>query len=60
MKTPTTIRGYFSLMKKIELIDPTDLVGYDDLPQEIKDDISELSGNISNTVFSWHTNEVTK
>jgi len=53
MKTPTTIKGYISLIRKIELIGPQSLKGFEKLSEEDKEILSYMSGEISN-----HINEI--
>ena len=50
MKTPKTIKGYLSLIEKIEAIHIPSLKGYDDLNKEQRFDISKLSGQITNII----------
>jgi len=50
MKKPTTIRGYISLMRKIEKFTVSDLKGFDKLSEKTKDDLGYLLGSISNIV----------
>lgn len=50
MKEPKTIKGYISMMKKIELMIPSCMNGFDDLPKDIQDDLNELSAAISNRI----------
>lgn len=50
MKKPTTIKGYINLIRKIELIDPSSLKGYEKLPKNTKNEIGRLSAEISNII----------
>lgn len=49
-KEPRTIKGYISLIKKIELIDPSSLKGFDKLSLEYQEILSFLSVDISNYI----------
>ena len=50
MKSPKTIKGYISLIKKIEKIIPSELDGFDDLNDYTQDLLTELSAAISNRI----------
>jgi len=50
LEKPKTIRGYVNLIRKIELIDPSALKGYEKLSKKTKDEIGKLSAEISNIV----------
>ena len=50
MKSPKTIKGYISLIKKIEKIPPSFLEGFDDLDDYTQDLIAELYAAISNRI----------
>lgn len=53
MENPKTVKGYISLIRKIELISPSELKGFDNLPEEYREILSYLSADISN-----HINEI--
>ena len=48
MRDPKTIKGYISLMRQVEMIIPYMLKGHDELPQNDKDILDDLSCSISN------------
>jgi hypothetical protein len=50
MEKPKTIKGYITMMRKIETFTVSDLKGFDKLSQETKDNLGELLGSISNIV----------
>ena len=49
-KNPKTIKGYISLIRKIELIDPKSLKGFDLLPKDEQEIIGILDADISNQI----------
>ena len=49
MNKPQTIKGLFSLLKKLELLD-YHVKGIDELPEKIRGDLFKLSADISNIV----------
>lgn len=50
MKKPKTIKGYISLMRKIEKFTVSDLKGFNELSDQTKEDLGNLLGSISNIV----------
>ena len=54
MKEPKTIKGYIKLIRNIEKIAVSTLKGYDDLNQEQKNILSEISGQISNNINEYN------
>lgn len=59
MKQPQTVKGLFSLLKKLELLD-YHVKGFDELPKEIKDNILKLSSDISNIVNEFENLQLRK
>ncbi len=53
MYEPTTVKGFITLMRRIELMIPESLKGFDDLSEDDKQYIRDMSSEISN-----HINEV--
>lgn len=54
MKEPKTIKGYIKLIRNIEKIAVNTLKGYDNLNQEQKNILSEISGQISNNINEYN------
>lgn len=54
MKEPKTIKGYIKLIRNIEKIAVSTLKGYDNLNQEQKNILSEISGQISNNINEYN------
>jgi hypothetical protein len=58
MVEPKTIRGYLSLLNKLEHFLPTTMNGFDELPQEVQDDIKELTLFLSNIMSDINENNL--
>ncbi len=50
MRLPTTIKGYISLIKQIELIDCSSLKGFEDLSTGDQETLLILDAEISNQI----------
>ena len=53
MKPPKTIKKYIELVRMIECVGISTLRGYDNLKQEQKDILIELTGQISNIINEY-------
>ena len=58
MVEPKTIRGYLSLLNKLECFIPTTMDGFDELPQEVQDDIKELTTFLCNIMSDINKNNL--
>lgn len=56
MKEPKTIKGYISLMRRVELLIPSLMNGYEDVDDISKGAIKELTGSISNCLADININ----
>lgn len=50
MRMPKTIKGYISLIRRIEEVSVKSLKGFDDLSEHDKEILTFLDGNISNDI----------
>lgn len=58
MKEPETIKGYVSLLRKIEKITISDKKGFENLPREHQLLLLELSAAISNIINTTEIKEL--
>ena len=58
MRVPKTIKGYISLMKRIEMLSPSDFKGFDDLCDDDKFLLQELNAEISNKLHDLEIYDV--
>ena len=50
MKEPTTIKGYIKLIRFVEMVSPNEMKGFDNLSNDDKYKLQELSAELSNKV----------